>query len=157
MAEANKPQGIKRNDPDPRPVEGVTNKVHVAGQDPDKHYVWVSKIDDPTMNPGSYRSMGYEFVQYDPDQEQPMLGFNEKLAQGDRIESFGMILMQCSKEHKAKLDAKGQQWADNVCDAIKRRDLSDGDDATMTPNERARVRGIVSKRYGGDDRSAWEF
>lgn len=149
-------KGIKRNDPDPRPVEGATNRVHVAGQDPDKHYVWVSKVDDPTMNPGSYRSMGYDFVQYDPDQEQPMLGFNEQLKQGDRIESFGMILMSCSKEHKAKLDAVGQKWADGICDAIKRRDLSDGDEP-MTPNERARMRGIVTKRYGGDDRSNWEF
>ena len=162
MAEE-KPKGIKRNDPDPRPVEGATNRVAVAGQDPDKHYVWVSTVNDPTLNPGSYRSMGYRFTQYDPDEAQPVLGYTEELKQGDKIESFGMVLMECSKEHKAKLDQTGapnmgggQVWADRVCDAIRRRDLSD-EDSPMTPAEKARMCGIVTKRYGGDDRAQWEF
>lgn len=149
------PQGIKRNDPDPRPVEGATNRVAVQGQDPDKHYVWVSTVNDPTMNPGSYKSMGYQFVQYDPAEEQPSLGYQE-LKQGDRIEAFGMVLMQCSKEHKEKLDAKGQKWADTVCDAIKRRDIGD-ETEPLTANQRAQMRGITTRRYGGDDRSNWEF
>lgn len=150
-----KPQGIKRNDPDPRPVEGATNRVDLSGQDPEKHYVWVSTVNDPTLNPGSYRSMGYQFSQYDPDGAQPVLGFQE-LKQGDKIESFGMVLMECSKTHKAMLDQKGQKWADNVCDAIKRRDIAD-ETEPMTAQDRAKMRGIVSKRYGGDDRTQWEF
>lgn len=149
-------QSIKRNDPDPRPVEGTLNRVSVSGQDPDKHYVWVSSANDPTMNPGSYRNMGYQFTQYDPDSAQPVMGYNEDIKQGDRMEAFGCVLMECSKEHKAMLDAKGQKWADNVCDAIKRRDIAD-DTEPMSAIDRAKMRGIVTKRYGGDDRSQWEF
>lgn len=151
----NQPQGIKRNDPDPRPVEGATNRVDLSGKDPEKHYVWVSTVNDPTLNPGSYRNMGYQFSQYDPDGAQPVLGFQE-LKQGDKIESFGMVLMECSKEHKQMLDTKGQKWADQVCDAIKRRDIAD-ETEPMTAQDRAKMRGIVSKRYGGDDRTQWEF
>lgn len=160
MAENDKPkqqpQGIKRNDPDPRPVEGATNRVDLAGKDPGKHYVWVSTVNDPTMNPGSYRSMGYQFVQYDKDAEQPVLGYNEDLKQGDRIEAFGMVLMECSKEHKAMLDAKGQEWADRVESTIRQKDIAD-ETEPMSPAERAKMRGIVTKRYGGDSRSQWEF
>lgn len=150
-----KPQGVKRNDPEPRPVEGAINRVAVEGQDPDTHYVWVSTVNDPTLNPGSYRAMGYQFSQYDPDGAQPVLGYQE-MKQGDRMEAFGMVLMQCSKEHKAKLDSAGQQWANKVCETIKRRDIAD-ETEPMTAADRARMRGIVSKRYGGDDRSSWEF
>ena len=153
--ETGKPKGIKRNDPEPRPVEGVTNRVGVENQDPDKHYVWVSTVNDPTLNPGSYRSQGYQFSQYDEGGTQPTLGYQE-LKQGDKIEAFGMVLMECSKEHKAKLDAKGQQWADNVCEAIRRRDIAD-ETEPLTPAERARMSGITTKRYAGDSRAQWEF
>ena len=160
----NQPQGVKRNDPDPRPVEGAINRVAVTGQDPDKHYVYVSTVNDPTMSPATYRSMGYKFTQYDPDGAQPVYGYNEDLKQGDRVESFGMVLMECSKEHKAKLDQEGcvgqgggQQWADQVESKIPQRDMAD-ETEPMSPIERAKMRGIVTgKRYGGDTRSNWEF
>lgn len=160
----NQPQGVKRNDPDPRPVEGAINRAAVAGQDPDKHYVYVSTVNDPTMSPATYRSMGYHFTQYDPDGAQPVYGYNDGLKQGDRIESFGMVLMECSKEHKAKLDREGcmgqgggQQWADKVEATIRQRDIAD-ETEPMTAIERAKMRGIVTgKRYGGDSRSQWEF
>lgn len=148
-------QGIKRNDPEPRPVEGSLNRVQVEGQDPDKHYVWVSKVNDPTMNPGSYRALGYHYTQYDPAEAHPTLGEME-LKQGDRVEAFGMVLMECSKEHKQKLEAKGQAWADNMVNVIKKREVLD-ETEPMTANERAKMRGIVSKRYGGDDREQWGF
>lgn len=152
----NQPQGIKRNDPDPRPVEGATNRVDVVGQDPGKHYVWVSTVNDPTLNPGSYRSRGYRFTEYDPDGTQPAIGWNEAMKPGDRVEAMGMILMECSLEHKAKLDAQGQEWANNVERVIRQKDLSDETDP-LTAIERAKMRGIVTKRYGGDSRSQWEF
>jgi hypothetical protein len=149
-------QSIKRNDPDPRPVEGTLNRVAVAGQDPDKHYVWVSTVNDPTMNPGSYRSMGYKFTEYDPDGAQPALGYQENLKPGDRMEAFGMVLMECSKEHKRQIETNGQKWADNVCNAIKRRDIID-DTEPLTAADKAKMRGIVTRRYGGDDRENWGF
>ncbi len=163
MAET-KPQGIKRNDPDPRPVEGATNRVAVQGQDPDKHYVYVSMAADPTMNPETYRSIGYNFTQYDPDGPIPTYGYNPDRKQGDKVESFGMVLMECSKEHKARLDQQGapgagggQQWADQVQAKIRQRDMLD-ETEPMTAVERAKMRGITTgKRYGGDSRSQWEF
>lgn len=148
---------IRRNDPDPRPVEGTTNRVAVEGMDPDKHYVWVSTVNDPTMNPGSYKSNGYHFSQYDPAEEKPTLGYQENLKQGDRIEAFGMVLMECSKEHKAQLDTAGQQWADRVSDNIRRRDIID-ETEPLTAAQRASMRGITTgRRYGGDDRDKWSF
>ncbi len=108
------------------------------------------------MNPGSYKSQGYQFTQYDPDGAQPVLGYQENLKQGDRMEAFGCVLMECSKEHKQRLDAAGQQWADKVVDVIRRRDIVD-DTEPMSAAEKARMRGIVTKRYAGDDRQEWGF
>lgn len=159
-----KPQGVKRNDPDPRPVEGALNRVGVIGQDPGKHYVWVSSVNDPTMNPGSYLNMGYRFTQFEKDAEQPVLGYNPNLKQGDRIEGFGCVLMECSKEHKEMIDAKGapgaglgREWADKLQKTIRERDAIDQDEKTMSPNERARMRGITTKRWNDDDRATWSF
>ena len=154
--EKSKPQGIKRNDPDPRPVEGALNRVAVAGKDPTKHYVWVSEANDPTMNPGSYLSQGYAFTQHDPDGANPVLGYNPNLKQGDHLKSFGCVLMECSLEHKAAMDAEGQKWADGVERAIKKRDIMD-ETEPMTANERAKMRGIVTRRYAGDTRENWGF
>jgi hypothetical protein len=92
-----------------------------------------------------------------------VLGYHE-LKQGDKIESMGMVLMECSKEHKSRLDQEGapnmgggQQWADRVCETIRKRDIGD-ETEPMTAQDRARMRGIVTgKRYAGDDRSQWEF
>jgi len=164
LADEKKPQGIKRSDPDPRPVEGALNRVAVTGQDPDKHYVWVSEVNDPTMNPGSYRAMGYRFTQFDPGEEQPVLGYNPDVKQGDHIKAFGCVLMECSKEQKAKIDAEGapgmgggQRWADRVCESIKRRDIID-ETEPLTAAERAAMMGIrTGKRYAGDDRERWSF
>lgn len=150
-------KGIKRNDPDPRPVEGSLNRVAVSGKDPTKHYVWVSEVNDPTMNPGSYLSQGYSFTQHDPDGANPVMGYNPNLKQGDHLKSFGCVLMECPLEHKAKLDAEGQKWADRIQDTIRRRDVID-ETEPMTANERARMRGITTgRRYAGDSREQWEF
>ncbi len=152
-----KPQGVKRNDPDPRPVDGALPRVAIDGKDPNKHYVWVSNVNDPTMNPGSYLAQGYKFSQYDgPDSTQPVLGYNPDLKQGDRMQAFGATLMECTLEHKEKLDAVGQKWADRVVETIQRRDIAD-ETEPLTKAQRAAMRGIVTKRYGGDDRAAWEF
>lgn len=157
------PQGVKRSDPEPRPVEGAINRANVQGQDPDKHYVYVSKVNDPTMSSATYRSMGYKFSQFDPDGVQPVYGEHD-LKQGDKIESFGMVLMECSKEHKAKLDYEGspgcglgQRWADKIVETIRRRDIGD-ETEPMSAQDRARMRGITTgKRYAGDTREQWEF
>ena len=164
MADEKKPQGIKRNDPDPRPVDGTLSRVAVQGKSPGKHYVWVSEVNDPTMNPGSYLAMGYKYSQYDPDEAMPVLGYNPDLKQGDHMKGFGCVLMECSLEQKAKIAAegvpgvaKGQAWADRVEATIRRRDILDSEEP-MTAVERARMRGITTgKRYAGDDRERWSF
>ena len=151
-----KPRGIKRNDPDPRPVEGALNRVAVSGKDPNTHYVWVSETNDPTMNPGSYLSMGYRFTQHDPDGANPVLGYNPNLKQGDHLKSFGCVLMECSMEHKRALDAQGQQWADRVEKTIRRSEILD-ETEPLSANERAKLSGITTRRYGGDTRENWGF
>ena len=152
----NQPQGIKRNDPDPRPVEGATNRVDLSGKDPGKHYVYVSTVNDPTLNPRSYLSRGYSFTQYDPDGAQPVYGYNGDRKQGDRIEEFGMVLMECSLERKAEIDAQGQAWANNIESVIRKKDTLEEDEG-MSPAERAKLRGITTRRYGGDSRAEWQF
>jgi hypothetical protein len=154
--EKSKPQGIKRSDPDPRPVEGATNRVAVAGKDPNKHYVWVSETNDPTMNPGSYLSTGYQFTQHDPDGANPVMGYNPNLKQGDHLKSFGCVLMECSIEHKAELDRGGQEWANKMEHAIKRREVLD-ETEPLSAIERAKMSGITTRRYAGDTRENWGF
>ena len=58
--------GIKREDPPPRPVEQTANRGYLEGADPTKHYVWVSEVNDPTINVGYYKHRGYKIAQYDP-------------------------------------------------------------------------------------------
>lgn len=161
-ANEKRPQGIKRSDPDPRPVEGATNRVDVEGKDPNKHYVYVSNVNDPTLNPGSYLAMGYQFTQYDKDGAQPVLGYRQ-LEQGDKIENFGCVLMECTLEQKAKIDRDGvpgmglgQAWADKVVNRIRKGDILD-DTEPMTKAEMAARRGIRTTRYANDDRENWGF
>jgi hypothetical protein len=149
-------KGIKRSDPDPRPVEGSLNRVAVAGKDPTKHYVWVSEVNDPTMNPGSYLSMGYRFTQHDPDGANPVLGYNPNLKQGDHLKSFGCVLMECDLEHKAAIEKQGQAWADKMVNTIRHREVVD-EVEPLDKIERAKMRGITTRRYGGDDRERWGF
>ncbi len=81
--------GIKREDPPPRPVEQTANRGYLEGADPTKHYVWVSEVNDPTINVGYYKHLGYQISQYDPTEARPTLGYQE-YKQGwevaDRIE-----------------------------------------------------------------------
>ena len=132
------------------------NRVAVAGKDPTKHYVWVSEVNDPTMNPGSYLSQGYRFTQHDPDGANPVLGYNPELKQGDHLKSFGCVLMEIDAELKAEREAQGQAWADKIQAAIKTRDVMD-ETEPMSKIDRARMGGITSRRYGGDNREAWGF
>ena len=159
----NQPQGIKRNDPEPRPTDGVEPLVAVRGKDPNKHYVWVSEINDPMLNVGSYRAAGYTYTQYDPSEAQPILG-NIYANQGDHIKNFGCVLMECSKEHKEKLDREGsdgmglgRQWAEKIQATIRGREILD-ETEPLSPIERARMSGIrTGVRYANDDRKEWSF
>lgn len=132
------------------------NRVAVSGKDPTKHYVWVSEVNDPTMNPGMYLSMGYQFTQHDPSGANPVLGYNPNLKQGDHLKSFGCVLMECSKEHHTAIQEEGQRWADRVESTIRKRDVLDSEEP-MTPAERAKMRGITTRRMGSDDRKDWGF
>lgn len=144
-------RGIRREDPPPRPVEGIANRGYLEGHDPGKHYVWVSEVNDPTINVGYYKHLGYKQSQYDPDEARPTIGYQE-FKQGDPIKSLGMVLMECDIERKAELDKVGWDKADQIQHTIRNRDVD-----PLTPQERHEFRGITSARTDTDDRKKWSF
>lgn len=144
-------RGIKREDPPPRPVEQVANRGFLDGQDPGKHYVWVSEVNDPTINVGYYKHLGYKIAQFDPSEERPTIGYQE-FQQGDPIKSMGMVLMECPIERKAELDKVGWDRASKIEDTIRNREVD-----PLSEQERREFRGITSVRTDQDDRRKWQF
>lgn len=144
-------RGIKREDPPPRPVEQLANRGFLQGQDPNKHYVWVSEVNDPTINVGYYKHLGYKVAQYDPSEAHPTLGYQE-YQQGDPIKSMGMTLMECSLERKAELDKVGWDRADAIQQTIRHREVD-----PLSEDEKRQFRGITSVRTEQDDRVRWNF
>jgi hypothetical protein len=152
-----KPKGIRREDPPSRPVEQVANRGFLEGHDPDKHYVWVSEVNDPTINVGYYKHLGYKIAQYDPSEARPSIGYQE-YTQGDPIKAMGMVLMECPLARKAELDkagADGQGGWDKfsrIEDTIRNRELD-----PLSAEEKRAFGGITSTRTDTDDRRKWQF
>lgn len=144
-------KGIKREDPPPRPVEGLANRGFLQGQDPTKHYVWVSEVNDPTINVGFYKAQGYKVSQFDPDEAKPTIGHQE-FKQGDPIKAFGNVLMEIPLERKAEIDKVGWDAAGRIEDTIRHREVD-----PLSGEERAAFRGIKSVRTEQDDRTKWRF
>jgi len=151
VAARNGKRGIRREDPPARPVEGVANRGFLEGGDPNKHYVWVSEVNDPTINVGYYKHLGYKVAQYDPDEARPTIGYQE-FVQGDPIKSMGMVLMECPLERKTALDQVGWDKASRIEDTIRNRDVD-----PLSPEEKQSFRGITSVRTDLDDRKRWQF
>ena len=150
-------RGIKREDPPPRPVEQTANRGFLDGADPTQHYVWVSEVNDPTINVGYYKHLGYRVAQYDPSEARPTLGYQD-YKQGDPIKSMGMVLMQIPAERKLELDSKGADgqggWdkAKRIEDTIRNREVD-----PLSDQEQREFRGITSVRTDQDDRRKWQF
>lgn len=144
-------RGLTRQDPPPRPVEGTANRGYLEGQDASKHYVWVSEVNDPTINVGYYKHLGYRQSQYDPSEARPTIGYQE-YQQGDAIKSMGMCLMECSLELKHELDQVGWDKASRIEDTIRNRDVD-----PLSDQEKREFRGITSVRTDQDDRRKWQF
>jgi hypothetical protein len=143
---------LRREDPPPRPVEQTANRGYLEGADPSKHYVWVSEVNDPTINVGYYKSRGYKIAQYDGESDaRPTLGWNE-YKPGDPIKSMGMVLMETSLEHKAELDKVGWDQANRIEDTIRNREVD-----PLSEEEKRAFNGIKSVRTEQDDRRKWRF
>lgn len=151
-------RGIRREDPPPRPVEQTANRGFLEGADTGKHYVWVSEVNDPTINVSYYRHLGYKVSQYDPSEARPALGNMDDMKQGDPIKTMGMLLMECPLERKRELDELGPEgrtgWRahDRLQDKIRRSDIDE-----LSEQERREFRGITSVRTEQDDRKRWSF
>lgn len=143
--------GVRREDPPPRPVEQTANRGFLEQGAPDKHYVWVSEVNDPTINVAYYQAQGYKIAQYDPSEARPSLGWNE-YQQGDPIKSMGMVLMECSKERKAEIDRIGWDKASQIEEVIRNREVD-----PLSVEEQRKFSGITSVRMQGDDRKKWQF
>jgi len=143
--------GMRREDPPPRPVEQVANRGFLEGSDGTKHFVWVSEVNDPTLNVGSYLAQGYKVSQFDPDEAKPTVGYNE-YKQGDPIKAMGMVLMEIPVEKKRALDEIGWKRADAIQETIRQRDID-----PLSNDEAARFKGIKSVRADSDDRRKWQF
>lgn len=146
-----KSKGMRREDPPPRPVEQVANRGFLADSDPQKHFVWVSEVNDPTLNVGSYLAEGYKISQFDPDEAKPTVGYNE-YKQGDPIKAMGMVLMEIPVARKRELDEIGWKQADRIQETIRQRDID-----PLSSDEAARFKGIKTVRADSDDRRKWQF
>lgn len=146
-----KAKAVRREDPPPRPVEQTANRGFLQGADPGKHYVWVSEVNDPTINVAYYQSLGYKIAQFDPSEARPTLGWNE-YKQGDPIKSMGMVLMEAPVERKAALDQQGWDQASRIEDTIRNREVD-----PLSDEEKRAFRGIKSVRTEQDDRRKWQF
>jgi hypothetical protein len=150
-------KGIRREDPPPRPVEQTANRGYLQGADPGKHYVWVSEVNDPTINVGYYKHLGYQVAQYDPNEAKPTVGYQE-YRQGDPIKSMGMVLMELPLTRKSELDRVGPDgqggWdkAQRIQDTIRNREVD-----PLSEQEKREFRGITSVRTQQDDRKTWSF
>ena len=150
-------KGIKREDPPPRPVEQTANRGYLEGADPNKHYVWVSEVNDPTINVGYYKHLGYRVAQYDPSEARPSLGYQD-YQQGDPIKSMGMVLMEVPLARKQEIDRVGADgqggWerAKRIEDTIRNREVD-----PLSDREKQEFRGITSVRTDQDDRRKWQF
>lgn len=144
-------RGIKRSDPPPRPVEQLANRGYLEGQDPTKHYVWVSEVNDPTFNLGYYKHLGYKVAQYDPSEARPTIGYQE-FQQGEPIKTMGMTLMEIPLAQKLEQDRAGQAHLDKLEDVIRNRELD-----PLNNEEKVKFRGITSVRTEQDDRKKWQF
>lgn len=151
VAPAPKRGGIKRQDPPPRPVEQVANRGYLEGFDGTKHYVYVSEVNDPTINVGYYKHLGYTISQYDPSEARPTIGYQE-YRQGDPMKSMGMVLMECPNERKEALDKVGWDKADAIQHTIRNREVD-----PLSEQEKREFRGITSVRTDQDDRRKWQF
>jgi hypothetical protein len=157
VAVAQTPKRPRREDPPPRPVEQTANRGYLEGRDPGKHYVWVSEVNDPTINVGYYKSLGYSIAQYDPSEARPSLGWQE-YRQGDPIKSMGMVLMEIPIERKAELDRTGPDgrggWdqAARIEEVIRHREVD-----PLSAEEQRAFSGIKSVRTDQDDRRKWQF
>lgn len=151
-SEQHSKKSLRREDPPPRPVEQTANRGFLEGGDPTKHYVWVSEVNDPTINVAYYKHRGYKIAQYDPtDEAKPSLGWNE-YKQGDPIKSMGMVLMEIPLERKLAEDRGGWEKADRIQETIRTREID-----PLTDEERRAFTGITSARDRNDDRKRWEF
>ena len=144
-------RGVKRSDPPPRPVEQTANRGFLEGADPTKHYVWVSEVNDPTINVGYYKHLGYKIAQYDPSEARPTIGYQE-YQQGDPIKSMGMVLMECPLDRKGEIDKVGWDKAARIEDTIRNREVD-----PLSDEEKRAFRGITSVRTEQDDRRKWQF
>lgn len=142
---------VRREDPPPRPVEQVANRGFLADADPNKHYVFVSEVNDPTLNVGSYLAQGYTVSQFDENEAKPTIGY-QVYKQGDAIKSMGMVLMEIPVERKRELDAIGWKRADVIQETIRQRDID-----PLSSAEAHGFRGIKSVRADNDDRRKWQF
>ena len=152
-------KGIRREDPPPRPVEQLANRGYLAGADAAKHYVWVSEVNDPTINVGYYKHLGYQVAQYDPSEARPSLDYGStEYRQGDPIKSMGMVLMEVSLERKSELDHKGADGQSGWDKAQRiENTIRQGEVDPLSAQERREFRGITSVRTQQDDRKTWSF
>lgn len=121
---------VVRNDPKPRPLNGMTPYSVLENRDPDRHYVFVFTGADANMQgPGYYEALGYRREVFHKDGVR-MAGM--KLAAGEPIVSFGHILMSCSMERYREIEAFGPMGDSGQTEAtateqrlIKRRGAQD--------------------------------
>jgi hypothetical protein len=146
--------GQRRVDPRPAPTDAVSAQGVLVGKNPDKHYVWVSKVGDPTFNVGTYRAKGYKVERFDkdnPNEARPVIGCEEY---GAPIEAVACVLMSCSLEQKRKLDAQAQLEVDRIQHTIRHGRVD-----PLSAADRAQYQHIRFERDldRGDNRPNWEF
>lgn len=102
---------VTRQDPRPRPIDGLQGMVALDNQDPDRVYCWVPEHGNYDTH--YYESLGYEIETLKDGGVRPKrLGASKR---GQAIRQLnGQVLMSCPRAFREELDAGGQAEMDEL-------------------------------------------
>lgn len=89
----------------------------MKGVPPDRHPKWVRDGEDQGVD--YHEALGYRIEVTSEDGLRPATAGNKRLRNGRAITQAGMVLMSCSKEDKARIDAMGQEHIDRIVNQMR--------------------------------------
>lgn len=120
-----------RNDPKPRNMNGLMAWNRLVGNDPSRHYVWVS-LNAPFFGTEYYEGLGYDIEYWREGCAKPAADGRKDLKElikgGGPIQRSGHVLMSCPKETREEIEQfgpdgdSGQDLADKIENALIKDD-----------------------------------
>jgi hypothetical protein len=115
MAKAKATNTSPRVDPVLRQIDFFSQGIELINPDPSKAYVLAYK-GDSICGRSYYQALGYEIELHSETGVRLRAGSTGQT--GEEMEWMGHVLMSCSKERKAQMDAAGKAWANRIEERI---------------------------------------